>query len=43
MVWVRAAKVFLSENKGEEEVRMEVSKVKSVRWKMEDELVSEMD
>lgn len=31
------------ENKGEEEMRMEVSRVKSVRWKTEDELVSEME
>lgn len=53
MVWLRAAKVFLIENGGweqeglgreirEEEMRREVRKVKFVRWKAEDELVSEM-
>lgn len=53
MVWLRAAKVFLNENgeweqeRVESEIRedeiREVRKVKCVRWKAEDELVSEME
>lgn len=50
MVWLRAAKVFLNENGEWEQERVEseikireVRKVKCVRWKAEDELVSEME
>lgn len=53
LVWLRAAKVFLNENgeweqeRVESEIRedeiREVRKVKCVRWKAEDELVSEME